>query len=71
MQWQPIETYDALPKLAQPELAVFWFAGTPPNRGSNARYGLLPMMQATRVYGNRVCSHWCPLPPPPSEKGKA
>jgi hypothetical protein len=64
MEWQPIETYDKLKK--KPALAVFWFAGTPPSRGGRGEYCLSPCAQLSRSMGSRVCTHWMPLPAPPS-----
>jgi hypothetical protein len=59
MNWQPIETYDALKK--KPKLAAFYFAAEGTMRGSN-RPKWSATVQFTRVYGFRICTHWCPLP---------
>lgn len=66
MDWQPIETYDLLPRLARPTYAAFFFEGTAPARGQHGKYGLPPMVELTRSYGSRVCTHWAPIPEPPN-----
>ena len=68
-EWQPIETYDALPKLARPEYAVFYFRAEP-GRNGNKGIGLGAIVEMTRIYGYRVCTHWMPLPPPPGGIGR-
>lgn len=67
MEWQPIEAYDKLAPNLKPKLAVFWFAGTPPARGQLGKYGLNPTQNLSRIMGNRVCTHWVPLPDNPAE----
>jgi hypothetical protein len=59
MNWQPIETYDAMKK--KPERAVFYFSAKLSERGK-AGIGLRATVQLTRSFGLRVCTHWCPLP---------
>ena len=59
MEWQPIETYDALPQKERPKLAVFRF------RAEAGRIFLNEIFQMERNYGFRVATHWMPLPPPP------
>ena len=64
MDWQPIETYDALKK--KPPLAVFWFEATQPNRPGG--HHLYAIANLSRVMGSRICTHWTPLPDPPEVK---
>ncbi len=61
MEWQPIETYDALPEMMRPSLAVFRFAESKDRDGRNF---LRETFQLERRYGFRVATHWMPLPPP-------
>lgn len=61
MEWQPIETYDALG--IKPKHAVFFFEATKPTR--RAGYVLDALIETKRYFGFRVCTHWMPLPPPP------
>lgn len=60
MNWQPIETYDALKK--KPAHAVFLF---------RAEVGRTMTLDRTihpqRNFGLRVCTHWLELPSPPKE----
>lgn len=61
MNWQPIETFDALPagtKLLK--RCVFLFAATEPKRSNG--HGFPPLLKLERIAGNRVCTHWCELP---------
>jgi hypothetical protein len=57
MEWQPIETYDALKN--RPKYAVFYF------EAMAGRMGLEPTIEMSRRFGIRVCTHWMPLPEPP------
>lgn len=59
-QWQPIDTYDALKK--KPKHAVFYFKAECDDRGRNR---LIPIIELSRTYGYRTCTHWMPLPEPP------
>jgi hypothetical protein len=59
MNWQPIETYDALKK--KPKLAAFYFVAEGTVRGRSGPR-LFFTVQLTRNFGSRVCTHWCPLP---------
>ena len=59
MNWQPIETYDAMKK--KPKLCVFWFKDMP--QGKN--YTLPAIAVLDRHFGSRVCVHWIELPEPP------
>lgn len=65
MNWQPIETFDALKR--KPAHAVFYFKGTPPHRGNLGKYGLYPTIQLTRNFGVRECVFWVELPPLPEQ----
>lgn len=59
MEWQPIETYDALKK--KPDHAVFWFEEVEHER----KYASLPATARTeRDMGRRVCTHWFKFDPP-------
>jgi hypothetical protein len=64
MNWQPIETYDALKK--KPKHAMFLFRRE--SRGGRGDFVLEQTIQPARIYGLRVCTHWIELPPPPSEQ---
>jgi hypothetical protein len=57
MNWQPIETYDAMK--VKPKRAAFYFKS---GVSGNSSFTGAPTVGLTRVYGFRVCTHWCPLP---------
>lgn len=63
MDWQPIESYDALAANKRPKLAVFVFAERPAYRIGGV--GLQQMLRLERYAGNREATHWMPLPEPP------
>jgi predicted TPR repeat methyltransferase len=56
-QWLSIETYDKL--AVKPKLAAFYFRATEPTRPRGAY--LHALVELTRHYGSRVCTHWHPL----------
>lgn len=58
--WQPIETYDALPRTRRPVYAAFWFKESELSRDTR----LLPAIRSERDMGRRECTHWLPLTPP-------
>jgi hypothetical protein len=63
MNWQPIETYDAMKK--KPKLAAFYFKGEGTLRKATrgrTPFKLEPAVALSRVFGLRTCTHWCPLP---------
>lgn len=60
MNWQTIDTYDNLK--IKPKLALFWFEGVAPSRGSQGKYSLSPMAHLSRVFGSRICTHWIEIP---------
>ena len=64
MEWRPIADYDAMPAKKRPARAVFYFA--PVDRGRRPEASLGPMVAAERVRGNRVCTHYIPLPADPA-----
>lgn len=65
MEWQPIET---APK--DKEILLF-FPVVRPTR--QAGYGAPQMIRVDKLhnwdYGNRIPTHWMPLPPPPAAEG--
>ena len=64
MEWQPISTYDEMPLKERPRWAAFYFE--PVVRTDHRKYSGLPeMIDVERYRGSRVCTLWCPLPPPP------
>jgi hypothetical protein len=58
MEWRVIEKYDALRK--KPTNAVFYFVSS-----VNGSFILQPVIQTSRIFGRRVCTHYLPLPSPP------
>ena len=60
MNWQSIETYDALKK--KPKYAVFLFKAEGDDKRRNQ---LRQTIEFTRTFGYRTCTHWMPLPEPP------
>jgi hypothetical protein len=62
-EWQPIATFDALPAKKRPQFAVFYY-----RRGKAGRSDLPATVEFSRCFGQRTCTHWMPLPPPPSEE---
>lgn len=65
MNWQPIETYDALPKLAKIGRCIFWMAAEVDKYGKNCLFAG-PVLE--RNYGARRITHWMPLPEAPKEQ---
>ena len=61
MEWISVEEYDKLKN--KPENAVFYFKSS--GAGSHI---LRPIIQTDRVFGNRVCTHYLPLPKAPNDK---
>jgi hypothetical protein len=59
MNWQPIETYDALK--IKPKFAVFYVA-----RSDAGRLKLAARVEGTRTFGMRNVTHWMPLPDAPT-----
>ena len=66
-EWQPIDTFDALPQKDRPKHAVFLFAATPPSRGMGGWCNLSPTVETQRHYGSRTCTHWHRIEPPPED----
>jgi Protein of unknown function (DUF551) len=63
MEWQPIETYDALSK--KPSMAVFFVQGNPPKERQKVGFG--PLVVTSRTFGFRKVTHWMPIPKAPNE----
>lgn len=64
MDWLPIADYDATPFKKRPKRAAFFFAPVIRERRPDA--GLEATVTTERVYGNRVCTHFLPLPADPA-----
>jgi hypothetical protein len=58
MNWQPIETYDALNK--KPEWAIFYFT-----ERKSRDWVLRERIEQHRFFGDRTCTYWMELPEPP------
>lgn len=63
MEWQPISTYDEMPPKKRPKWVAFYFEADRTSKHAHA--WLQEIVCTERRYGFRVCTHWCPLPPPP------
>lgn len=58
--WRDIASYDRLKH--KPRLAVFYFPAV--TNSSHPSNNLRATVQLQRVFGNRVCTKWMPLPDP-------
>lgn len=66
MEWQPIETYDALKK--KPEFAIFFVQE---HKGERSYTGLSATVSTERRFGSRVVSHWMPIEAPNDQGQRA